>query len=301
MNLNFLPQEIKNAIAHININFLSEIRIRKGQAVIIEYCGEYKYINSCGISKDGTGKILVNNIDAILNCATGGSIYAYAEQLKKGFITVDGGIRIGVAGEYVQDLGKVTAIRKITSLNIRIPHDADGCATFLYKNIAQNNISNLLVFSQAGLGKTTMLRDIAKHFSKNLKQNILVFDERNEIAAFDGENFAFNLGENVDVVRGGIKLTSFENAVRALKPQVIICDELYGGDDIKAVSFCKACGIKIFASSHISDKEKLSNLPFDYFAQLTGIGSLPIIYDKDFNIISDNNSGDTFRISSFAE
>jgi hypothetical protein len=76
---------------------------------------------------------------------------------------------------------------------------------------------------------------------------------------------------------------------------------LYGGDDIKAVSFCKACGIKIFASSHLSDKEKLSNLPFDYFARLTGIGSLPIIYDKDFNIISDNNSGDTFRISSFAE
>jgi stage III sporulation protein AA len=301
MNLNFLPQEVKSALAHININFLSEIRIRKGQAVIIEYCGEYKYINSCGICKDGAGKIFVDNIDVILNSATGGSIYAYAEQLKRGFLTVDGGIRIGVAGEYVQDCGVVTAIRKITSLNIRIPHDVDGCATYIYKKIIENNINNLLVFSPPGGGKTTILRDIAKQFSKNLNQNILVFDERNEIAAFDGENFAFNLGGNVDVVRGGMKITSFENAVRAMKPQVIICDELYGGDDIKAISFCKACGIKIFASSHLSDKEKLKSLPFDFYAQLTGIGSLPIIYDKDFNIICDNNFSDFSRLSSFAE
>jgi stage III sporulation protein AA len=218
-----------------------------------------------------------------------------------GFITVEGGIRIGVAGEYVQDCGKVTALRKITSLNIRIPHDVDGCASFLYKKVMENSINNLLVFSPPGLGKTTILRDLAKRFSNNQRQNILVFDERNEIAAFDGENFAFNLGGGVDIVRGGMKLTSFENAVRAMKPQVIICDELYGGDDIKAISFCKACGIKIFASSHFSDKEKLSNLPFDFYAQLTGIGSLPIIYDKDFNIISNNNFSGGARLSSFAE
>jgi stage III sporulation protein AA len=301
MNLSFLPQEIISSLKFININFLSEIRIRKGQAVIIEYCGEYKYINSLGVAKDSRTAIYVNDIDAILNSATGGSVYAYAEQLKKGFITVDGGIRIGVAGEYVCDGERVTAVRNITSLNIRIPHDVLGSANSIYNCVFKNGIKNLLIFSPAGYGKTTILRDLTKHISSRQKFNILVFDERNEIAAFDGDNFAFMLGDRVDVVRGGVKLQSFENAIRTMKPQVIICDELASESDIKAIDYAISCGIKIIASSHLQDKTKLKKLPFEFYACLTGIGKPPLIYDKDFNIVCDNNFNNNAGLSFIAE
>jgi stage III sporulation protein AA len=301
MNLKFLPDEILNALSNLNINFLSEIRIRKGQAVIIEYNGEYKYINNFGVSKDGHGKIIINDIDGILSAATGGSIYAYAEQLKLGFITLDGGIRIGIAAEYVCDGNKVIAVRHITSLNIRIPHDIAGCAIGIYKNAFNDGLKNLLIFSAAGYGKTTMLRDLARLIATKDKLNVLVFDERNEIAAFDSYNFAYNLGDRVDVVRGSVKLQSFENAVRAMKPHVIGCDELYGDDDIKAIELAIDCGIKVLASSHTQNRDKLKKLPFDCYAELVGIGKPPIVYDKNFTVIGDYNFNSNTRLSPFAQ
>jgi stage III sporulation protein AA len=299
MNLHFLPQNITSALNNLNTNFLSEIRIRKGQAVIIEYFGEYKYINSLGVCNDGKSGIVANDIESILINATGGSIYAYAEQLKKGFITLDGGIRIGVAGEYVCDGEKVIAVRQITSLNIRIPHDVQGCALKIYDTALKDGIKNVMIFSPVGYGKTTILRDLTKIIAKNNNLNILVFDERNEIAAFDGENFAYKLGDRVDVVRGGGKLQSFENAIRAMKPQLIVCDELYGEKDITAINFAVTCGINVIATSHVQDKKLLQKMPFDIFAELTGIGKQPIIYDKDFNIVCDNNSDNNAGLLSF--
>jgi stage III sporulation protein AA len=297
MNFHFLPQELQNALKCININFLSEIRIRSGQPVIIEYKGEYTYINSCGVTHNKMSAISVCNAGKILSDAMCGSVYAFTEQLKRGFVTVDGGVRIGVCGEYVCEGGRVSCVKAVTSLNIRVPHNVIGCSAQIYNALFSEHINNTLVFSPPGYGKTTILRDLAKKISSNYKYNVLIFDERNEISAFDGNGFAFDVGERVDVVRGGDKLSSFENAIRAMKPQVIITDELYGEGDIKAIRFAVSCGIKAIASSHITARDELKKLPFDYFAELTGIGKRAIIYDKNFVVIDGNNFDDSARLS----
>ena len=49
MSLSFLPTEVLGALAHLNFNHVSEIRIRRGQPVIIEYKGSYKYINKYNV------------------------------------------------------------------------------------------------------------------------------------------------------------------------------------------------------------------------------------------------------------
>ena len=286
MNLKFLPLELRQAIDCLNINYLTEIRIRRGQPVIIEYHGEYKYINSYGYSVSPNGAIVVYNVDGLLNSALSDGIYAYSEQLKSAFVTLDGGVRIGVAGEYVTDRGKVTAVRCITSLNIRIPHDINGCAHDLYMSTLSNGLKNILIFSPPGLGKTTMLRDLARHLGKN--HNVLVFDERNEIAAADSDGDGYRLGERCDVIRGGDKLTAFPCAIRVMKPNVIITDELYGESDIRAVKYAVDCGITVCASTHVTNNSILKDMPFDYYCRLTGIGDRAVIYDKNFDIVRDN-------------
>ena len=284
MNLSFLPEEVRNAISHLNYNYLSEIRLRRGQPVIIEYRGEYKYINAFGVANNSSNLIAVEEVEPIILAATNGCIYNFTEQMKCGFITVGHGVRIGIAGEYVTQNGEVNTIKNITSLNIRIPHNIVNCAELIIKNLFSDCLHSVLIFSSPGLGKTTMLRDIALSISKMQKYNILIFDERNEISAISGYD-GYDLGDRVDIVRCYEKKGAIASAIRAMKPQVIITDELYGDEDIESVKYATNCGITVIASSHICNKEILRKMPFEFFVQLLGIGVKPVIYDKNFNII----------------
>lgn len=285
MNLTFLPAKILAAIIKLDLNYLTEIRLRCGQPVIIEYKGEYKYISNFSPTESKDGAILCNSVDEILASAIGGNVYAYSDQLKKGFITLDGGIRVGIAGEYVTEGEKILTVKNISSLNVRIPHDIYGCADGIFKRLFVNDIGSTLIFSPPGYGKTTILRDTVRKISDDCKKNVLLFDERNEIFASSGGNGGFYLGERTDVICGSDKLTAFGNAIRALKPQIIACDELYGQRDFDAVSYAVECRIAVIASTHITRPEILKKLNFENFIELTGIGKEAVIYDKNFNTV----------------
>lgn len=283
MSLSFLPNDIRVALSSLNTEYLTEIRIRRGQPVMVEYRGEYKKLSRFGIADGGQSVIVAGNIEPIINAATENCIYNYTEQMKSGFITVEHGVRIGLAGEYVTQNGSVQTIRNITSLNIRIPHNISGCADLLVENLLLNGLHSTMLYSKAGFGKTTMLRDIVKQLNNFNKYNVLVFDERNEISAISGDGNGFDLGCRTDIVRCYSKKGAIASAIRAMKPQVIVTDELYGEEDISAVRYAVDCGICVIASTHICNKNILKSLPFEYFAELTGIGKQPVIYDKDFN------------------
>ncbi len=293
--MSFLPSEIKNAVERLNYDYITEIRLRRGQPVIIEYQGEYKYVGPSGLARSDGEFLGIDEIEPVINSATGGCIYNYVEQMKSGFITVEHGIRIGIAGEYVTQGGEVLNIKNITSLNIRIPHNVLGCADYLVKNLFSEGLHSTALFSKPGLGKTTLLRDTAINLSKLKKYNILVFDERNEIAAIDGYGNGFNLGDRVDVIRCHNKKSAISSAIRAMKPHVIITDELYGAEDIKAMEYACDCGITVIASTHICSREQLKSMPFEFYAELTGIGDRPVIYDKDFNTYCGSGTDDFDR------
>lgn len=284
MNLSFLPTNVKIAMDNLNFNYLTEIRLRAGQPVIVEYKGRYFFLGAYGVTERKSSALICSDTGEILNEAMERSVYAYTEQLKNAFITVDGGIRIGIGGEYVTQGGVIKTVLRPTSLNIRIPHDAVGCAYQIHSELMQINPKSSLIFSPPGYGKTTILRDLARQAGQNLGCNVLVYDERYELSAIDGNGKGFDLGMNCDVVRGADKLSGFANAIRVMKPSLLISDELYGENDFCAVKYAVDCGITVFASTHVTDKNKLQNLPFDCFVELTGIGKQAIIYDKTFNI-----------------
>lgn len=285
-----MPEDVRCGLSHLNENRLTEIRLRKGQPVMVGYDGQYFYLGREGLCDQGKMALIAGEMAPILNAATDGCVYNYTEQMKGGFITVEHGVRIGIAGEYVTQNGVVNAVRNVTSLNIRIPHDIVGCAEFICNTLFFHNVYSTLLFAKPGMGKTTMLRDLARFFGTKRLLNVLIFDERGEIAAIDGYGNGFNLGDRVDVVRCSDKSGAIASAIRAMRPDVIVTDELYGEADVNAVRYAAECGIRVIASSHTVDKTRLKKLPFEFFVELKKLGERPEIYDKNFNPYCDSRA-----------
>jgi len=296
--LNFLPGYVTDAINNLNYNNLYEIRLRANKPVIVSYDGTYKYLSSFGLTENEKSALIITfeEIEGIIMKATEFSLYSVTNQLNSGYLTVENGIRIGIAGEYVIEKGKILTIKNITSINVRIAHEIIGCGDLIYEFCEKNFLNNLLIISPPGLGKTTLLRDISRQISLNYKNNILIIDERNEIASVN-KNYSFDVGKTADVIKYSDKLTAFEVAVRSMRPDIIITDELAGENDVLAASRAIYSGVKVIASCHLNSIDSIlnknefksiyENKLFDYYTILSTkkIGQTQFIFDKDFNMI----------------
>ena len=245
--LSFLPKYIENALNHLNLQYLYEIRLRADKPITINFRGKYQYLCENGTTdrKEKALKCKQKDIEDIVYCAGNYSIYSVEEQIKQGFITAKGGIRLGLAGEYVFDNGKPLTIRHFSSLCIRIPHEIFGCSKDIYNKCMSDKIRNLLISSPPGLGKTTILRDIGRIIGEKTKKNLLICDERGEISVG-------SIGESCDVIKYADKSTAFEAGVRAMRPDIIITDELTEKDLI-ALKKATMAGVNVIATAHFSD------------------------------------------------
>jgi len=278
--LEFLPQNVKNALRHVNSALLYEIRLRANKPVCINYNGKYVYINDYGIC-DFADKALIVTMEEIFDCvyrAGKYSVYSVEEQIKRGFLTTEHGVRIGIAGEYVYEKGVPLTIRNFSSLCIRVPHEIIGCADEIYKYCMSNRIINLLICSPAGLGKTTILRDLSRKIAENTNKNILICDERGEIS--HGE-----VGNMCDILKFVNKTTAFEVGIRALRPDIIITDELLE-EDCKPLKRAIAAGVSVIATAHFYDIDKITQSYleiFDRYIILNSekIGEIKGIYNEN--------------------
>ena len=113
----------------------------------------------------------------------GYSLYAYEDELRQGFLTIQGGHRVGVAGKILMEEGKVRSIRYISFLNIRLAHQVEGCADKVMPFIVENGeVCHTLIISPPCCGKTTLLRDVIRQISNGNAwgegKNVGVVDER---------------------------------------------------------------------------------------------------------------------------
>lgn len=278
--LEFLPQTIKDGLSHLNLNDVYEIRLRANQPIRVNYRGKYRYLGAYGICKT-KDKALYCDADEIADCvfrAGKCSVYAVEEQIKRGFITAESGERIGLAGEYVLDKGVPLTIRDFTSLCIRVPHEILGAGNAIYQRCMSDKLRSILICSPPGLGKTTILRDLSRQICQNDSVNLLICDERGEIAS--GE-----VGETADILRYCDKSTAFEAGIRAMRPELIITDELSAGD-CQAIERAVSAGISVVASAHYAKFEYIAPCflgVFERFVILNNnnIGEIDGIYDKN--------------------
>ncbi|MGN0823230.1 MAG: hypothetical protein ACI4NG_05600 [Candidatus Gallimonas sp.] len=266
--LEFLSPRLKEAVRHVNLNRLYELRIRTDKPLRANFGGTFVWLGENGVTLSPSTALVptAEEVEETLFAASGYSVYAVENQLRRGFVTGKFGERIGVAGSVVYENGGVLSVHSITSLCVRIPHEIKGCAAEIFERCFDNGICSLVVASPPGMGKTTILRDLSRLVSERYAVNILVSDERGELSAGD-------TGATSDVVRFADKLTAFTEGIRAMRPDVIVTDELLP-EDYRAVERARKSGIVVFASAHLVDAEDVPHGLFDRCVLLDGLGRI---------------------------
>jgi len=241
--LSYLPSRLGEEILKTELHKIDEIRLRvNGLSALTSDRRTVKL--STVLTQSET--------DNILRLMCDGSLYAYRDTINKGYITLRGGIRVGVCGRAVIEKDKITGVYDVSALCIRIPHEIFGIGNTVSR-LARSTRSGILIYSLPGVGKTTLLRSVISTLADGeTPMRVAVIDTRGELSA------KLPSGLSADILSGYPKGAGIEIAARTLNPELIVCDEI--GSDMSEISAIKAahnCGVPLLATAHADNVPSL--------------------------------------------
>ncbi|MBO5302509.1 MAG: stage III sporulation protein AA [Lachnospiraceae bacterium] len=230
-----------------------EIRIRIGQPVEIRCGSKSIWLPEC---------ITEGELEEMLVFISEYSVYAYEEEIRQGYLTIEGGHRIGFAGQIRMENGKVMRMTNIRFLNIRIAREKKDCAKSILPWLYENGqVLNSLLISPPGIGKTTFLRDCIRLISNGMPKypgkKVCVIDERSEIGACHRGIPQNDLGQRTDILDNCPKTEGMMMALRSMSPEVIAVDELGGRADCDAVEQILLSGCRVLGTMHGDKPENI--------------------------------------------
>lgn len=250
---------------------MEEIRLRCGQPLLIKVGEADLTIDSRGnICKSIEQGYRINEEDLYRTIASvsDNSLYALEEEIRRGFITVPGGHRVGLAGQVLMGGDEVRGMKYFSSIAFRIAREIKDCARNLIPPLYSPSISNYnntIIISPPRCGKTTILRDIARIISNGCPNipacNVVIVDERSELAGCYRGIPQLDVGRRTDILDSCPKALGMIMAVRSLSPRVVITDEIGRKEDIEAIRECVNAGVTVITSIHAESAADLQKRP----------------------------------------
>lgn len=284
-----LPELMRHAISAVpeeKRRHTEEIRIRIDRPVELIQKGQPLFLPYI---------CTANDAHLILSRLSNYSMYTLEEELKKGYITISGGHRVGLAGRVIVENGAVKGLRDITSFNIRIAREKLGIADPLVPFLWKENWLNTLIIGPPQTGKTTLLRDLARVSSSGTKsipaKKTGIVDERSEIAGCLRGVPQHQFGQRIDVLDACPKAEGLMMMIRSMSPDVMIVDEIGRMEDSEALMEALHAGVSIIVSAHGWNMKDLVKRPslkllweekvFDRYVELSrrrGPGTISRMY-----------------------
>ena len=263
--LSVLPRSIRVLIGkeHLQYEYLQEIKLRVEKPLLLVYRGEEI------IPGNQRGKPYIvtrEDIREMLEYISNYSLYAYEQEMKQGYITIEGGHRVGMTGQAIIENGKVKNLRHISSINLRMSHEILGCADPIFPFITYNKkLYHTLIVSPPRCGKTTLLRDMIRQISNGNGwingMSVGVVDERSELGGCYMGVAQTQLGIRTDVLDCCPKAEGMIMLIRSMGPEVIAVDEIGTAEDVHAIEYAMHCGCKMLATVHADSMEELRKKP----------------------------------------
>lgn len=157
-------------------------------------------------------------------------------------------------------LHRISAIRnrngKIIGLTLRVGRAVFGAIRIIEDFITTNK--NVLLLGRPGVGKTTMLREVARVLADDTKRRVIVVDTSSEIAG-DGDiphpgiGRARRMHVQTPIDQHAVMIEAVENHM----PEAIIVDEIGTELDANAARTIAERGVQLVATAHGNTLENL--------------------------------------------
>ncbi|MGE4353495.1 MAG: stage III sporulation protein AB [Oscillospiraceae bacterium] len=241
--LDILPRKLQHGLSSLPDD-VEELRLRAGQEVqVLTTQGELSPMPGEVLTKDELWRIT--------EAAAGGSLWSCETQLRRGYLSLAGGYRLGICGSVNLEHGEIRSFSDISSLCLRYPRQAIGCAESLV-SLWKNGFESTLIIAPPGGGKTTLLRELVRILSAS-GTRVGLADERGEVAALYGGIPQLEVGPRTDVMDGAPKAKAVMTLLRCMNPEVVALDEVTEEADLGACISCFGCGVKLLATAHGAD------------------------------------------------
>ncbi len=256
--LPYLPQGVRGGIQQLSQqkqDAIQEVRLRMGRPVTLTIQNNEELLLTAP-------PITVNTsiMETVFKSICEHSVHSYQQEIRRGFITIAGGNRVGISATAVmQHHQQIETLRNISGLNFRIASQIIGCGEELYHRTLAQTPGGLLICAPPNGGKTTILRDLCRICGANYR--VSVIDERGEIAAMKQGNSPFVLGNQTDVFDGYPKAYGIETAVRVMSPHYLVCDEIGDAEETEAILHTLHTGVHLIATAHLGDLKELTQRP----------------------------------------
>ncbi|MEW6447039.1 MAG: stage III sporulation protein AA [Bacillota bacterium] len=281
--LRLFPPTLRDLLGRLRVwEEVEEVRLKAQRPLLLRLTREDFFVSPSGSLVKHPGEayqVTLEEINNILNVASGASLYAFEEEVRSGYITLQGGHRLGLTGRAVLERGRIHTLKYISGLNLRVAREVRGAADGVLPYVITGSpprVCHTLILSPPRAGKTTFLRDLVRQLSDGVPAldfpgvTVGLVDERSELAAcFQGVP-QLGIGARTDVLDACPKAEGIRLMVRAFGPDVVATDEIGRAEDARAVEDALNAGVKVVATAHATSLEELKNRPF--FRYLFALG-----------------------------